>query len=380
MVAGSMFDLARRVQAAHQEGLLRKQNVVGVGVGYKNAEGDPSVVVLVEQKKPLDELRPEDVVPRNIEGVDTDVYEVGKLMAFDAVDSGDAQSAPHLSASPRDRHRPFIPGGVSFGHHAVTAGTLGVVVRDRKTGQRLLLSNNHVIANNNEARKGDLILQPATLDGGQNPADAVAVLERFIALNYVEGDVIAPELRERAQAAPQAQTASNDGGGLMANILRLLSRLLNNKPTPSPAPKPDIAAIKQNTADNIADAAVARPNDRAMFKEQIRGIGTIRKTAEPELGMRVRKTGRTTDTTHSTVTLLNATVTVGYNTSQGPRNARLVGQVICNAFSQGGDSGSLVVSSDSGTAVGLLFAGSGLATIFTPINTVFDALDIELEV
>lgn len=91
--------------------------------------------------------------------------------------------------------------------------------------------------------------------------------------------------------------------------------------------------------------------------------------------MAVRKAGRTTDYTQSMITLLNATVNVGYVTVRGPRTARFTGQIIAQPFSQGGDSGSLVVDGAENKAVGLLFAGSAMATIFTPIDVVLAALN-----
>ncbi|MBK8029574.1 MAG: hypothetical protein IPK17_08665 [Chloroflexi bacterium] len=109
---------AFQAQALHQDTLLDKQNVVGVAVGYKNATGettgDVAVVVLVEQKKPLAALTAQDVIPKELEGMKTDVVEVGYLRA--------QQTA-------RDRYRPVIPAGVTIGHYKVTAGTLGAVVR-----------------------------------------------------------------------------------------------------------------------------------------------------------------------------------------------------------------------------------------------------------
>jgi hypothetical protein len=78
------------------------------------------------------------------------------------------------------------------------------------------------------------------------------------------------------------------------------------------------------------------------------------------------------------VTLLNAPVDVGYDTAAGARTARFGGQIICEPMSQGGDSGSLIVDTAGNYAVGLLFAGSPLATIFTPIDTVFNVLNIML--
>ena len=69
---------------------------------------------------------------------------------------------------------------------------------------------------------------------------------------------------------------------------------------------------------------------------------------------------------------------VNYSTVSGPRTARFTGQVITDGMSQGGDSGSLVVDATEARAVGLLFAGSDLATIFTPIDVVLTALNITL--
>jgi len=46
-------------------------------------------------------------------------------------------------------------------------------------------------------------------------------------------------------------------------------------------------------------------------------------------------------------------------------------------MSQGGDSGSLIMEVGSSNAIGLLFAGSSQATIFTPIDMVLDVMNIQ---
>ena len=58
----------------------------------------------------------------------------------------------------------------------------------------LILSNNHVLANENKAKKGDHILQPGVFDGGQDPEHKVGELLRFVRLkkagaNLVDGAV-----------------------------------------------------------------------------------------------------------------------------------------------------------------------------------------------
>lgn len=375
----SIFQAVMQAQDRFQDMLLTKRNVVGVGSGYKQSGGvitdEPAVVILVRQKLPIAALTDDDRVPGAIDGVRTDVVESGEFQALQTL-------------GPRDRHRPTIPGGVSIGHFKITAGTLGVMVRDRTTGERFLLSNNHVLANSNEARKGDAILQPGPTDGGQNPADAVATLERFVPIKFIEGDVNPPE-------DPPEEPPEPPGGGdgtdcdlidAFVAIGNLLARLSGSAkrvqataaaemtPTAKPTTGPT-AQVETNTAD----CALGRPNDPTMFEDEIRNIGVVRETTAPSLGMRVRKSGRTTDYTESDIALLNATVNVTYNTSKGTRTARFTGQVIADAFSQGGDSGSLVVESGSNRAVGLLFAGSSLSTIFTPIDVVLDALNATLQ-
>ena len=72
--------------------------------------------------------------------------------------------------------------GASIGHFKITAGTLGCFVRSRDDGSVLILSNNHVLANENKAKKGDHIVQPADLDGGRDPEHKVGELLRFVKL------------------------------------------------------------------------------------------------------------------------------------------------------------------------------------------------------
>jgi hypothetical protein len=75
----------RAVKAAHQAELMRKANVVGVGIGLRSRRGrltdEPAVIVSVTHKVPRAALRPEDVIPSELEGVPVDVQEVGYLRA-----------------------------------------------------------------------------------------------------------------------------------------------------------------------------------------------------------------------------------------------------------------------------------------------------------
>lgn len=295
-----------RAKEAHTEALLARPNVVGVGVGYKlRREGRTeilSVVALVRQKVPRAQLAADALVPRTVEGIPTDVIEVGELRPL----------------QPRTvRWRP-APGGVSLGHFAVTAGTLGCVVRDRESGLRLVLSNNHVLANCNVAQPGDAILQPGTADGGKEPEAVLARLERFERIRF-EG--------------------------------------------------------KGRLSANLVDAAVARPVEEGIVEDEILEVGRVERAVEASLGMTVRKSGRTTGLTTGQVTVLDTTVTVDYGDAGG---ARFEGQILTEAMSRPGDSGSLLVSGEASAAVGLLFAGSDQATLHNPIQAVLDCLRVSL--
>lgn len=331
-------DEITEVKEVSKGNLMAIQNVVGVGVGYQEKSGQQTgeyaLVVMVSQKLPLVALAPHAVLPKNVSGVNIDVVEVGEL---------------HALQSRTSRWRP-APGGVSIGHYKITAGTLGAVVRDRSSGKRLILSNNHVIANSNDADKGDLILQPGPIDGGSSADDTIATLERFCPIDFgtEPGSCDIAEIYARF-------------GNIFAGWLGSKHRLNTLKSDP--------------LAVNLVDAAVAKPNDDSELLEEILDIGNIEGTASAFLGMSVRKSGRTTSFTTGQVNLINATVEINYG---GDRKARFENQLVTGPMSQGGDSGSLVVAGDSPQAVGLLFAGSAQSTIFNPIQAVMDCLEIEI--
>ncbi len=389
----SVFRQVAETQMRHQEELLKKFNVVGTAVGYKDPNDDdsePAVVVLVEQKKPLAALSADDLVPRDIEGIRTDVVEVGFLQA---------------QQTPTDRFRP-IPAGVSIGHYKITAGTFGAVVFDKTTGEQLILSNNHVLANSNEAFQGDAILQPAAMDGGNQPQDVVGTLHRWSVINYLEGPVGPPAPTPGPDPTPGPAPNPNpeplgcDAVDFLVGLSNLLGSVTGSQKrvqvttvqqmavaeatraaqsggtVEMPAPVAPPADISAQALDNTADVAVAKPADGISFTGEILNIGKIDGTKPATIGQAVRKHGRTTGFTTGTITLLNATVNVSYITSVGRRTGRFSGQIITTAMSQGGDSGSVVVDAIENKAVGLLFAGSPLATIMSPIDVALDAVNV----
>ncbi|MCZ6508251.1 MAG: hypothetical protein O7A04_09440, partial [Acidobacteria bacterium] len=76
-----------------------------------------------------------------------------------------------------------VPIGVSTGHPAITAGTIGARVID-SDNVYYALTNNHVYANQNAANIGDDVIQPGTYDGGSSPADNIGTLSAFKAIVF----------------------------------------------------------------------------------------------------------------------------------------------------------------------------------------------------
>ena len=141
------IDRAISIMQQNLRHLIQRNNVVGVGVGYKETSDgitdDLAVVVNVAQKVPVAQLAESDKVPRDLAGVKTDVVETGRFLAGQVTGEAQAQAT-------KDRWRPTIPPGVSIGHSAVTAGTFGCLVR--RGSEIFILSNNHVLANVNNAQ------------------------------------------------------------------------------------------------------------------------------------------------------------------------------------------------------------------------------------
>ena len=330
------FEAVRAARAAHEGDLLDRQNVVGVAVGHKVVGGretdETCIVVYVDHKEPEATLHRRDLVPRSLDGVRTDVVATGPLRALPLLET--------LAVSHTARLRP-APGGVSIAHEKVTAGTLGVVAR-RSSGEAVILSNNHVLANSNEAKRGDAILQPGPYDGG-GPKDAIARLTDFVpvAFNEQELDGLG-RLLERALS------------GLLAPVGLGVRRLPSGR-------------------TNLVDAAIATPLSKDLVAPDILEIGPVAGTAAASLGLGVKKSGRTTGLTRGKVTGVDATVEVDY----GGKSAVFRGQIVSDLLSRGGDSGSLVVD-EGNHAVGLLFAGGDTTTILNPIEAVLAALHLRL--
>ena len=315
--------LAQQAKRQNESRLMRMNNVVAVGIGYKTTGGvrtdDLAVIVSVVSKLPLVQLPEKSRVPQAIAGVPTDVVETGLIFA---------------QQDPTEKMRPARP-GISIGHHQITAGTFGCLVQ--RDGQLYILGNNHVLANSNNAQVGDAILQPGPHDGG-TLADQIGTLEQFIPVGF----------------------GLSLGCGCSPFVL--LRQLLG-------IAKPQV----NEPGSNTVDCAIARPLSADLVDPDILGIGIPTGVGTVTLGTPVQKSGRTTGLTSDQITQLDVTVSVTY----GTQVAVFRNQLMAGAMSQGGDSGSAVLDMDR-KVVGLLFAGSTSTTIMNPIQLVLDALQVQI--
>jgi len=307
-------------------------NVVGVGIGKKivggKDTGQSAIVVMVAKKKPLSKLRPEQIIPQNLEEWKTDVVETGEIWA--------------LQQSPTDRWRPAKP-GVSIGHKDVTAGTFGAVIGT--VNEPYILSNNHVLANSNNAEIGDPIYQPGVADGGSN-IDTIGHLTAFVPIAM------------SASPCPIIGKVVD----ICNTILYKLGRVTRIR---TYAPEPFAA--------NEVDCAIAAPYDNYVIVPEILNIGKPEKeTVKPVVGMEIQKSGRTTGYTKDKITAIDVTVTVNYLVGV----ATFEHQIMTGPMSAGGDSGSSVLDMQK-HPVGLLFAGSEQVTIINEIDRVLEALGKE---
>lgn len=110
------------------------------------------------------------------------------------------------------------------------------------------------------------------------------------------------------------------------------------------------------------DAAVARiTGSRPVLNKTIEG-DVIDTAAAPRLGMRVRKSGRTSGLTFGFIDGVRMTTTINYGAA-GTRTLQNVVRIVpipgtpSGEISEGGDSGSVWVDEATGKAVGLHFAG-----------------------
>ena len=258
-------------------------------------------------------------IPLSLEALPVQVEVTGMIMAY---------------VDPTARFDRPAPIGVSTGHPTITAGTIGARVTDGTTVYAL--SNNHVYAAENDANIGDSAIQPGDADGGQDPADRIGELADYEPINFSGGD----NVLDAAIAAVDFDDFDGDGSSEWG-------------------------------------VGISTPSD---------GYGIPSSETTPaSVGLLVQKYGRTTGWTHGEVAEINVTVDVCYESLFGIfciKSARFVNQIGISPgeFSDGGDSGSLIVTDDAAKSpVGLLFAGGDTRTFANPIDLVLERFNVTID-
>lgn len=323
------------------ESLAGPGNIQGVAISVGDelsslkagaTPGDSTLTVYVAEPASIDEVRSVLVDSLGVKAA-------GDEVPIQVVVSGLIEAYRHDF-----RERP-APGGISISNadadaaaSVTSAGTLGCLCFGRqepRNARVMILSNNHVIAALNTAAAGNVITQPGTLDTGASPADQIAVLERFVPLDF---------------AGPNVVDCATGWAW------------------------PDRVRVEQ---------VFVSGGTRSFFR-------TGNQPVAPALGMEVGKSGRTTELTKGRIDSVGGSFSVNYGTVVAPRIAHfqdtlaIRGLAGGGAFSDGGDSGSLVWQWGEGVApVGLLFAGTPPTspdpiTFANRIEHVMAALDIWL--
>ncbi|MDI3562271.1 hypothetical protein [Bradyrhizobium sp. Arg816] len=292
--------------------LTKAEPLVALGVAPGKTEGDVRLAVRLQRHS----LQRSTALLDNIRKRAKDEVEVRFV----------GRIAKHALPWYRQRQRPLQTGS-SVGHFKITAGTIGAIARQRKTGHDVILSNNHVLANENDAKAGDAILQAGALDKGKMPKDVVAKLTKWVSLRP-------------------------NGANLLDAGIATLSRGIDADPL------------------------------------DYRGIGKLAgaRTEPLSLGMAVSKVGRTTGVTHGRISAIELdSVVIQYDLGMQSFDDQVeIESTGATSFSAGGDSGSLILDQDN-RGCALLFAGSetggsngrGL-TYANPIAIVLKRLAIDL--
>ncbi len=318
------------VQERHTADLMKIPEVIGTAVGLTD-DGKPCILVLTKTDIVADALAKGTAspLPDMLDNVPVKIMVTGEIKTFKGKPGGGGGGGVSHTAKQTAPIQLGTSGGWSYdlANGYCCGGTLGSLVKIGST--QYILSNYHVFeadivngGNSRTAQNGDPIIQPGLIDVNCNSgnAQAVATLHK---VNSLPG----------------------------SNVDCSLGQVIPGQVDPSGA---------------------------------ILEIGTLSaNTVSASINQAVKKSGRTSGLTRSTISGLNATVSVSYENECAGGTAftkTFTGQIVIanrrSGFLAAGDSGSLMVEdvTTHPRAVGLLFAGSNTSAIANPINQVLSYL------
>jgi hypothetical protein len=263
------------------------------------------------------------------------MYVGGDCVEVDVVETGPLY--PHSFIA---RERP-APSGISVGPppigSTISAGTLGCLVTDLTDNSLCILSNNHVLANENLGNPGDAILQPGSFDGGVDPDDRIATLKRFQMINATGNTVDCAIAQVLASDAPLVVDQMKD----------------NLMPTPNPN-HPAVGLLFAGGCNRTFLNPIGNVLS-ALNIQFLAGAGSI---ASVSIGDNVEKVGRTSEYQTSQVMEIDASPTITYDF--GP--ASFQSQIATMWMSDPGDSGSIVCLGGKGSNTDNCACGTTTAT------------------
>lgn len=314
-----------RAQEAVTPDLMSMPDVLGTAVGQDD-DGELTIMVYVnrEGKNPAASIRN---IPRSHWGKSITIELTDPFRALAGRPGGGGSGVSHTA-----KQAVPIQLGTSGGWRYDLAngyccgGTLGSLIQ-KSDGTKYILSNYHVFesdvidgGNNQQSKTGDPIIQPGLIDVNCTAANAQNV-----------GTLV--------------KSSSLPGSNIDASIAQVVPGMVK------------------------ADGSILE-------------IGTISsQIVAASLRKAVKKSGRTTGLTRSTISGLNATISVAYDNECAGGAAftkTFIDQIVIankgSKFIAGGDSGSLMVEdvNTNPRAVGLLFAGSSTSAIANPIGQVLE--------
>ena len=167
-----------QVLQKNKEELLKKKNVWSVATSKVKIKDGQTVkkdciMVFVNKKEDMPFLMSEDVIPKEIDGVPTDVYDLGG----------------EVKPMYKQKHRPLV-GGISAIVEGGTACTLGLVVL--KDGKKVALTNDHCVSFQGNNNVGKKYIQQSPADGGSEEVGKIisAPILRNDIVNKIDSAIV----------------------------------------------------------------------------------------------------------------------------------------------------------------------------------------------
>jgi hypothetical protein len=267
-------------------------------------------------------------VPRQIDGAPTDVVETDFQL--------EGGAAPFPPLPDKERYLSLV-GGISVGpKRLLSAGTLGIMVRQNGGPTEMMLSNYHVLCGtDNQHQAGDEICQQARIDNWLDLCGNCAGLSTWV---------------------------------LSGNFM------VNRTPTGGPAAVPvpyglDAAVAMTTTALRIKSVGVVCDVGALQFSPNVTArVGTI-----------VQKRGKQSLLTQGVINSVTLAVTVDYGVLGNLQLENMVEVISTNAnpFSLPGDSGSVYFDLNK-NLMGLHVGGGGGHSFGTPIDVVMNYFGVHI--